>query len=70
MSELPFLKNKNKNQGGGGPVERKPDSFSGDHLLGLISEEFLSALEKKDRQGLIQSLRAFVLHVKDEDQNG
>jgi hypothetical protein len=66
--ELPFLKNKKNKQGGGIIVEKKADSGASAHLLSSITEELMEAIDKKDHRGLIDSLRAFVLMIKDEDE--
>lgn len=62
--ELPFLKNK-KNQGGGGPavIEHTPDSLTGDHMLRLIADELHTHMTKRNHAGALESLRAFVHHV-------
>lgn len=67
--ELPFLKNKNRNQGGGGPIEVTRDGSSDSKLLESITTEFLTAIEKKDRASLKEALRAFMLLMKSEDSD-
>lgn len=67
--ELPFLKNKNKYAGGGGPMEREPDSSSPDQMIEMVADELMSAMEKKDRAALIDALRAFVTLIQNEDQD-
>lgn len=59
--ELPFLKNKQKNQGGGGPV----DAGSGD-LIGHVLDELLQAFDTKDKALLLDALRAVIQHVQSE----
>lgn len=68
--ELPFLKNK-KNQGGGGPLAeqtRTPDD--GTDMLGAVASEMLDAYSRKDKAALRAALRAFVQLIKDEDSDG
>lgn len=66
--ELPFLKNK-KNQGGGGPaVSRDPDESNDSDLMDQVMDELFSAFEKKDKALALDALRAIILHVQDEDQ--
>lgn len=69
--ELPFLHNK-KNQGGGGPTEKmrasNDGSTSDDSLMDQVADEFLQAIEKKDKGLLRDALKALVLHIQDEDQ--
>lgn len=69
MAELPFLKNKNKNSGGGGPIKRDSESASPAKLIDSAASEFLDALIKRDRASVIQSLRAFVMMAQSEDLN-
>lgn len=65
--EIPFLKNKN-NQCGGGSIEREADGSTS--MLRHITKEFLSAVHTKDEAGLEDALKAFILTIKDEDQMG
>lgn len=64
--ELPFLKNK-KNQGGGGPTVRESESPD---LMSGVLDELIQAIETKDKALLIDALRAVILHVQDEDAQG
>ncbi len=72
--ELPFLKNKKKNQGGGIAIEREAspthdsDRNMDDALLDQVAEEFLKAIETKDKSLLREALGALVLHIQDEDR--
>ncbi len=68
--ELPFLKNKRKNQGGGGPVEveRVSDGGSQDRLVGIVADEILSALQTRDRAGFREAFRAFVHIIQEQDE--
>lgn len=66
--EIPYLKKKNKQGGGGPPIERVSDSTHPDKLISMVAEEMLEAFEKKDRAGFMAALRAFVLMIQDEDE--
>lgn len=59
--ELPFLKNKKKNQGGGSSaeVERPSDDSNPEKLKGMITDELMDSFHKKDHRGFISALRAF-----------
>jgi hypothetical protein len=69
--ELPFLKNR-ANAGGGGPTEKlrasDDGSTSGSDLMDQVADEFLQAIEKKDKGLLRDALKALVLHINDEDE--
>lgn len=56
--------------GGGGPTIVRTDSDKRNHrmLLELASEEFISAIEKKDFKGIREALKAIVLLIKDLDE--
>lgn len=72
--ELPFLKNK-KNQGGGGPYEvarKSDDNLRADNqmendLMDQVADELLQAIETKNKTMLRDALKALVLHIQDED---
>lgn len=66
--ELPFLKNKKKNQGGGGPTIREPDSSSDSKLLSHVAGELLSSFEKRDRAGFKSALRALISLIRTQDE--
>lgn len=71
--ELPFLKNqKNKQNSAGGVVvqhaDRTKDMDDNKALIEHVADEFMSAIEKKDRALMVDALRALVLHIQDEDQ--
>jgi len=72
--ELPFLKNK-KNQFGvsvGHAVtadSTHPDEDRGmDDIMDHVADEFLQAIERKDKRLLREALSALVLHIQDEDK--
>lgn len=67
--ELPFLKKKNKyNQGSAStPIERTPDEDSGEALTKHITDELITAIEKKDIKSLREALSALVSQIKDQD---
>lgn len=67
--ELPFLKNK-KNQGGGGPsveVERQPDSSSSGKFLEMAYDELHDAYHRGDSASFLNGLRAFVQMLKEQN---
>lgn len=69
--ELPWLKNKSKNQGGGGPttVKMRPSDDGGAvDLMDSVVDEFWQAIEKKDKALFKDALRALVLQIQDEDK--
>lgn len=39
-----------------------------DELMGHVADELLEAFEKKDRELLMDALRALVLQIQDEDR--
>lgn len=47
-----------------GPAE--PDDSS--IMLDMVADEFLTAIERKDKKLLCDALRALVMHVQDEDR--
>jgi hypothetical protein len=66
--ELPFLKNK-RNMGGGGPaLEVTRPSDDGTDISDMIVDEFLQAIEKKDKRLLKEALTALVLKIQDDDK--
>lgn len=73
--ELPFLKNK-KNQFGVavGPSKvadsTHPDEDHGmdDEIMDKVADEFLHAIETKDKKLMRDALSALVLHIQDEDK--
>lgn len=67
--EIPFLKNK-QNQGGGGPVETIRVSSDGDSpekLLEMVADELIDSYHRGDRQAFLHAFRAFVLMTQDEE---
>ncbi len=67
--ELPFLKNK-QNQGGGGPdVEktRESDKTSDEALMESIGQELLDAISRKDIGGIRSALEALVSMIKGQE---
>jgi len=62
--ELPFLKNKNNNQGGS-TIERKAESTP---MLPKVAEEILDAFHRKDNKAFKEALAAFLRLVREEDQ--
>ncbi len=66
--ELPFLKKKNQG-GGGGTIERDADSSSPDKLIEMVAEELMDAFHRKDQQGFMHALRAFISMMKDKDED-
>lgn len=68
--ELPWLKNK-RNQGGGGPTDikiRTPDDGGAVDLMDQVVDELWEALSKKDKAMFREALRALVLDIQDEDK--
>lgn len=70
--ELPFLQSK-KNQGGGDPTTKMRASSDGStldsDLMDQVADEFLQAIEKKDKALLRDALKALVLQIQDDDKN-
>jgi hypothetical protein len=69
--ELPWLKNK-KNQGGGGPTVTKvraPDDGGSMDLMDSVVDEFWQAIETKDKALFKEALKALVLNIQDQDQS-
>lgn len=67
--ELPWLKNKPKNQGGGSSIERDPDGGASlDRLVGMVSDEAFAAIQTKNRVGFREALRALVDVVRQQDE--
>lgn len=68
MSELPFLKNKNKG-GGCGPVETMRVNNDGSSDLTMhVANELMDAIHSKDLKSVRESLEALVLLIKDKDR--
>lgn len=66
--QLPFLKDKQKNQGGTGVVTVNHSTEPGPNTLtDHISQELLTAIEKKDVKSLRDALQALVLMINDKD---
>jgi hypothetical protein len=65
--ELPFLKRKQKMQGGA-VVEQIGDLTNKKALMEHIADELLNALERKDIKEIRESIKALVLLIKEEDQ--
>lgn len=67
---LPFLKNREEG-GMSGPiesVERKPDEDAAYDMLDAVAEDFLLAIEKKDKKLLKEALSALCEHLQDTDE--
>lgn len=67
MADLPFLRNKNKYAGGGGPIEMEREPDGDTDLSDHIVDEFLEAIETKNKALLKDALKALVFHIQDED---
>lgn len=73
--EIPFLKNKNRD-GGGGPIERVAASTHPDRnrmddtqeMLSQVWDELFHSFEVKDKKLGMEALSALVLHIQDADQ--
>ena len=70
--ELPYLKNKNKD-GGGGPTMVKHadttgDTMSDDELMDHVAQEMIDAIGKKDVKSFRAALHALVNHIQDMDK--
>lgn len=67
--ELPFLKNKNRHNLGSNsaPVERTPDESGDQAIIKHITEEFMTAVSKKDIQTLRSALHALITTIKSQD---
>lgn len=39
-----------------------------DQMLDHVAEEFLQAVEQKDKKMMLEALEALVLHIKDADE--
>lgn len=71
MSELPFLKNKNRKDGravGALEVDRESDSGISQSLLHSVANELMEAAHRKDIGALREALRALVFMIKDQDR--
>ena len=69
--ELPFLKNKQKNQGGTGPVVKADptqENSMDDDLLSQVWDELLHAFETKNKTMGMDALTALVHYIQDQDQ--
>ena len=67
---LPFLKNRNDGVAAG-PVEtaqRKPDEGSDFGTLDAVAEDFLAAIEKKDKKLLKSAFEALCDHIQSLDE--
>lgn len=62
--EIPFLKNK-QNNSGGGVIEK---NVGDDALIDSVAQELMQAIEKKDVKGFRSALEALVLHIQDMDK--
>lgn len=66
MSDLPFLKNKNrKNEP---TIVYQSNDPKPEHLLRHCAEEFLAAVEVRDIAGMREALKAIVLMIQDMDE--
>lgn len=68
---LPFLK-KSQEGGASAPVEtieREPDDGPQYGLLDSVVDDFMQAIEKKDKGLLKSALEAFKEHLQEEDEN-
>ncbi len=67
--EIPFLKNTKEGGTGMTAVATRPsDTSNKDKLIDMVMEEFMSALSKKDKGALKESLMAFMSLIQDEDE--
>lgn len=70
--EIPFLKNKNKNSGGGSAIERTAaptrEANMDKDLMSQVWDELIQAIETKNKQMGMDALTALVLHIQDMDQ--
>lgn len=67
MADLPYLAKKNKQAGGGGPIEVLHKSDDSNTLLEHIADELLSAIEKKDIKLLRDSLQALIMNITNKE---
>lgn len=68
--ELPFLKNR-RNQGGGGPaveLTRQPDDGGSVDLLDHVIDELWDAMARKDKAAFKEAMRAFMRGLQEEDE--
>lgn len=68
---LPFLKNKEgmvQNNAEDEVLRRKSDDGESFELLDAIAEDFLGAIEKKDKKMLKMVLEALCEYLKDQDE--
>jgi hypothetical protein len=56
------LSEQRKHMAEGGDVDEDAE------LISHVADEFMEAIEKKDKSLLLDALRALVLHIQDEDQ--
>ncbi len=68
MSDLPFLKKKINQQGGGGPIEVTAHTKDSNTLLEHIADELLTAIEKKDIKSLREALQALIMNITDTEE--
>ena len=72
--ELPFLKNKSKNQGGGGPIERTAspthdtEGQMDETLIDHVADEFFQAVETKNKKLLKEALAALISYIQEQDE--
>lgn len=63
--EIPFLKSKKNQQGGG--IIRESDQSNDQAILEHIGHELMTSLHKKDIKAIRDALEALVLMIKQED---
>ena len=67
MTELPFLKNKKRQDGGTGMVDVKIEPGPG-HILNVVADELMDAFHRKDHRAFMEALRAFINLIQTEDE--
>ena len=67
MSEIPYLKNKENQQGSGTAMVRVGEAKGEDQMLEMVVDDLMKGLERKDRQLVIDAITAFCHLIQDED---
>lgn len=68
--ELPFLKNRRNQQGGGGPpleITRQSDDGGSVDLLDHVIDELWEATSRKDKAAFKEAMRALISGLQEED---
>lgn len=68
---IPFLKKKQEASVSAGPDEikmRKPDEAQEFELLDAVVEDFMEAIQTKNKRLLKMALEALIDHIKEEDE--